>query len=113
MSMTPGLKAMAVVCRRTPVLDHADAVLYFADRAKVQELLERRDVGIVWRGRRIQSIRMQGPDPGLMGGSHSKPGLGSPHRRENYYNPQGAWHLDRIPSHLRPAFEGVVRSIAA
>jgi hypothetical protein len=59
---------------------------------------------------RVISLRFAGPDPaGLaLSGSHHRRPAGTPHRHENYYNPAGVWHIDRIPSSWRKYFFSVV-----
>lgn len=96
---------------RTPVCDHADTILYFADRTRAAALLLCRDVDVLASGRRVKAFRYRGPDPALLsGGSHHKRPVGSPHKNENYYNVKGCWHLDRIPDEWQPLFCAVSHS---
>jgi hypothetical protein len=97
------------IARKTPVYDHADKLLYQADRDKARELLARSDVDIIGTNTRIKALRYRGPDPAhKMGGSHHKRGVGVPHRNENYYNVRGCWHLDRIPVAYHPHFIAIL-----
>src|SRR5262245_31273364 len=95
--------------RKTPVLDHADQVLYEASRELAQELMLRDDVDLIGTPTRIKAIRFRGPDPSsLRSGSHKRRELGQPHRSENYWNCKGCWHIDRIPDVYAPLFRGVL-----
>lgn len=97
------------IARKTPVYDHADKLLYQADREKARALLLRADIDVIGTHTRIKAIRFRGPDPAhMMGGSHHKRGIGVPHRNENYFNPKNVWHLDRIPVAYRPHFVAIV-----
>jgi hypothetical protein len=102
-----------ILSRQTPVYDHGGTVLFRATRDKVRELLERHDIDVIGTRTRIKAIRFRGPDPShLMGGSHHKRGVGSPHRNDNYFNVRGCWHLDRIPVAYKPHFVAILTSIA-
>lgn len=97
------------LARQTPVYDHADRLLYRADREKARELMKRRGVDIIGTATRVKGLRFRGPDPALqLGGSRRRRGIGTPHQNENYYNVRGCWHIDRIPLELRPEFQTVV-----
>jgi hypothetical protein len=90
---------------RTPVCDHENVVLYFADRTRSETLLHTRDVDVLTSGKRVKAFRYRGPDPAqLSGGSHHKRPIGTPHRNETYYNVKGCWHLDRIPDEWQKHF---------
>lgn len=92
-----------------PVYDHADSVLFHADRTKAIALMARQDVVIIGTRKRISALRLQGPDPAhLTGGSHHRRPIGSPHRKGNYYNVRGVWHIDRIPDTYEPLFNSLV-----
>jgi hypothetical protein len=98
--------------RQTPVYDHANTLLFRADRDKARELLRRHDIDVVGTHTRIKAIRFRGPDPAhRMGGSHHKRGVGTPHRNENYWNVRGCWHLDRIPVAYQPHFVAILTSV--
>jgi len=62
---------------------------------------------------RMKGLRFRGPDPSALTGGRRRHELGMSHRRENYFNPAGCWHLDRIPGKLRGEFESVVASCLA
>lgn len=95
--------------RQTPVYDHADILLYRADRDKARQLLARSDIDIIGSHSRIKALRFRGPDPALMmGGSHHRRPIGTPHRNESYWNVKNCWHLDRIPVAYRPHFVAIV-----
>lgn len=95
--------------RQTPVYDHADMLLYRADREKARQLLARSDIDVVGTRTRIKAIRFRGPDPAhRMGGSHHKRGIGTPHRNETYFNVKNCWHLDRIPVAYQPHFVAIL-----
>ena len=90
---------------RTPVCDHADTVLFWADRDKAAQLLADPHIDVIGNRTRIKSLRFRGPDPALLTtGSHHKRPAGTPHRNEYYYNPRGVWHIDRIPDEWRELF---------
>jgi hypothetical protein len=98
------------LARQTPVYDHADRLLFSADRDKARELMQRRDVDIIGTTTRIKALRFRGPDPALnlRSGSRRRRQIGAPHKHENYYNVAGVWHIDRIPDTYRPEFCGVL-----
>ena len=90
---------------RTPLADHAGVVLCWVDRTRAAQLLTDPHIDVIGNRTRIKSLRFRGPDPaGLTTGSHHKRPVGTPHRNENYYNPRGVWHLDRIPESWRQHF---------
>jgi hypothetical protein len=95
--------------RRTPVYDHANSLLYQADRDKARELLQRADVDVIGTLSRIKGLRYRGPDPShMMGGSRHRRPVGCPHRNESYFNVKNCWHLDRVPEAYRPHFVAVL-----
>src|SRR5262245_55600640 len=95
--------------RKTPVLDHADQVLYEASRELAQELMLREDVDLIGTPTRIKAIRFRGPDPAsLRSGSRKRRAVAEPHRSENYWNVNGMWHIDRVPDSYAPFFCGVL-----
>jgi hypothetical protein len=94
------------LARKTPVYDHADNLLYHADREKTSSLMARMDIDIIGSTKRVHGIRFRGPDPALKllsGATYHRP-IGTPHKRDNYYNVRGMWHLDRIPEYFRSHF---------
>jgi hypothetical protein len=98
--------------RKTPVYDHAGEWLFDASREKALELISNGKVEAYGRGHRIKGLRLYGPDPStlLVGRCWHRYELGMAHRRETYFNPKGAWHIDRIPEKLREEFGSVVSS---
>jgi hypothetical protein len=105
--------AVRSLARMTPVYDHADQLLFKADRDRAASLLERQDMDVIGNTTRIKALRFRGPDPAhnLFSGSHHRRQLGQPHRAENYWNPAGVWHIDRIPAIYQDEFRQVVISI--
>jgi hypothetical protein len=102
------------LARKTAVYDHADKLLYRADREKARELMKRSDVDVLGTSTRIKALRFRGPDPALqLGGSRRRRGIGDSHRQESYWNVKGCWHLDRIPTTMRPHFQAVVSDCLA
>jgi len=94
------------ISARTPVFDHAGSELGRYEPARIRELMRRPDVVVHGNRKRILTLRFLGPDPShltLSGSRHKRP-CGSPHKNENYYNPPGVWHLDRIPPGWRIYF---------
>ena len=51
---------------RTPVYDHAGAILDYAHPERAQELMTQRDVHVIVSKKRILGIRYLGPDPATM-----------------------------------------------
>jgi len=100
--------------RKTPVFDHADQLLFEADRERATDLMLCDHVDVIGTTTRIKALRFRGPDPAgqLLSGSHPKRQLGQVHKAENYFNPAGVWAFDRIPSIYREAFVGVLTSVA-
>jgi hypothetical protein len=100
------------IAKRTPVLDHADEVLYYADRAKVEELIGKPGVEVIGTTTRIKGLRYVGPDPALslLSGSSRRPGVEKPHRRETYWNPAGVLTFNFLSIKLRPEFNRVLES---
>jgi hypothetical protein len=95
---------------RTPVYDHAGALLFYASRDRARELIGR-GIEVTGSRRRIRSLQLRGPDPAQARPAEPrrKP-LAEPHTKETYYNVRGVWHIDWIPAALRPCFQGVVRA---
>lgn len=96
---------------RTPVYDHADTLLFWAERDRVPELMRKPNATVIAVNGRIRAIRLA-PDPSrLMSGSHARRQLAQPHRAENYYNPKGCWTIDRVPSRFRYCYCAVIDSL--
>lgn len=94
------------ISSRTPLYDHAGAELGKYPAREIIRLIDSGRVFIIGTKHRIKGLRFLGPDPARLafsGSRHRRP-VGAPHTHENYYNPPGCWHLDRIPSSLRPLF---------
>jgi hypothetical protein len=94
------------ISARTPVYDHAGEILYEARPERTQELMTKRDVDVITSKKRILGLRYRGPDPAHQAGGCRRGGhqMASPHKRENYYNVRGMWHIDRVPEILRDHF---------
>jgi hypothetical protein len=94
------------ISARTPLLDHAGETLGWYDAVSVRELMSRPGVYVIGTRTRVTGLRFAGPDPAglLLSGSRHRSSTGEPHRNENYYNPQGCWHIDFIPHHWRAFF---------
>ena len=94
------------ISSRTPAYDHAGVLITFYARDRVRELMVLPHVHVRGSKGKIKSLHFLGPDPAHLAMSGSKRGrpAGTPHRNENYYNPPGCWHLDRIPKSWKPMF---------
>ena len=94
------------VSRRTPVYDHADQLLFLADREKAIQLMQQPQVETIGTVTRVKGLRFRGPDPALLSlaGSRARRPVGTPHRNESYWNVRGVWHIDRIPVEYQPHF---------
>jgi hypothetical protein len=101
--------------RKTPVYDHAGEWLFDATRDKALELIAKGTVEAYGTGYRVKGLRLCGPDPAELNAGRAlhRWELGMSHRHENYFNPEGAWHIDAIPPKLRPDFLAVLTSCAA
>lgn len=102
------------ISARTPLYDHAGAVLGHYPRERVLEIMQQPGVLVIGSRKRIFALHFLGPDPALLmlsGSKHRRP-AGTPHRNENYYNPPGVWHLDRIPVSWSPLFRPNVEKAA-
>ena len=91
---------------RTPIYDHAGMELGRYEPARIRELMKRSDIHVSGSKKCIRSLHFLGPDPAhlLQSGSRWRRPAGTPHRRENYYNIAGVWHIDRIPDGWRVHF---------
>lgn len=100
------------IAKRTPVYDHADAILYYATRERVRELIGSPGVEIIGTVGRIKGLRYVGPDPALslLSGSSRRPGVEKPHRRETYWNPEGVLTFNFLSAKLKPEFTRVLES---
>lgn len=94
------------ISAETPLYDHAGMLLSECGRERTLELMTRPDVIVIGTKKRITGLRFLGPDTAglLLSGSTFRRPAGSPHRQENYYNPPGVWHIDRIPDGWRIYF---------
>ena len=101
--------------RSTPVYDHADQLLFSANRERASELLLRNDIDVIGTTTRIRALRFRGPDPAgkLLSGSKPHRQLAQPHKQENYYNVRGCWHIDRVPEVFKDEFTRVVASVSS
>lgn len=99
------------LARKTPVYDHGDTILFHADREKAAQLISRRDIDVIGSDKRIRGLRFRGPDPAhqISGCRVNGHRIAMPHKRENYYNVRGMWHIDRVPSILLPHFTTVLQ----
>lgn|SRR5262245_5274913 len=94
---------------RTPVLDHGDQLLYYAARDRAKRLIEARRVEVIGNRRRIEALRVLGPDPAqLPGPVGRKAQAGMPHRHENYWNPRGVFTIDYIRQSLAQEYACVL-----
>ena len=102
------------VSHRTPVYDHADQLLFVADRDRTLELAGKANALVIFSGNgRIRSIRLAPDASRLTSGSHPRRQLAQPHRTENYYNVRGCWTIDRVPSRWRHHYHAVLESVYA
>lgn len=101
--------------QRTPVYDHAGEVLFIATRERAEELIKAGKVEAFGNGFRVRGLRVIGPDPSHLAGGHAvhRYELGMSHRRETYFNPRGAWHIDKIPPALTDDYRAVLLSCTA
>ena len=98
----------------TPLYDHAGELLGQCGREKTHEMMSRPDVLVIASKKRILGLRFLGPDPAhLLSGSRHRRPAGTPHQQENYWNPRGVWHIDRIPEKWKVHFMGVVEDCSA
>ena len=98
--------------QRTRVYDHAGELLFIATRERAEELIAAGKVEAYGNGFRVRGLRVIGPDAAHLAGGHAihRWELGMSHRRETYFNPRGAWHIDRIPPALDADFRAVLIS---
>ncbi len=91
---------------RTPVYDHAGEVLEHAHPERAQALMGKADIHVITSKKRILGLRYLGPDPARQAGGCRPNGhkMAAPHKRENYYNIRGMWHIDRVPDVFMPHF---------
>lgn len=102
------------ISHRTPVYDHADQLLFLADRTRVLELAAKPHVLVITGGNgRVRAIRLCPDAARLTAGSHPRRQLAQPHRSENYFNPAGCWTIDRVPSRWRHHYHAVLESVHA
>lgn len=102
------------ISHRTPVYDHADQLLFLADRARVLELAKKPHTLVIVAGNgRVRAIRLCPDASRLSSGSHPRRQLAQPHRSENYFNPAGVWTIDRVPSRWRHHYHAVLQSVYA
>src|SRR4029434_7704182 len=93
---------------KTPVYDHAGVVLFFADKDRVRELLERSDIETIGTRRRIRGLRLVVADDAVARPRRRQ--IAESHRAESYTNVRGVWTIDRIPESLANHFGQVVTS---
>ena len=94
--------------RRTPVYDHADALLYCVDRATARELIQKPYVQVIGTARKIKALRF-GPEPEIKSAKiRGYRQVGKPHTAETRTNIRRVWAIDRIPASCQPHFVAVV-----
>jgi hypothetical protein len=98
------------LARKTPVYDHSNTILFHADREKAATLMSRQDIDVIGSDKRIRGLRFRGPDPAhqMSGCRVNGHKIAQPHKRENYYNVRGMWHIDRVPDIFLPHFTVVL-----